>query len=74
MLEIDRNRPLIAASRFREVQQWSPGRADGYLYEACARAAGGDSSGAKHALHRGLERLPGEPGLSALLSSLDPTP
>jgi spermidine synthase len=71
MLEVDRSQPMTAAKRFREVQRLSPLRADGYLYEACARAAGGDSTGARDAVRRGLERLPGEQRLSALLGTLE---
>lgn len=71
MMEVDRRRPLTAAKRFRELQGLNPMRADGYFYEACARAAGGDSAGARDAVRRGLERLPGEQRLSVLLGALE---
>jgi hypothetical protein len=71
MLEINRHRPLAAAARFREVQRWNPRWPDGYLYEARARAAGGDSAGARAAALRGLGVLPGEANLTELLASLD---
>jgi hypothetical protein len=71
LLEIDRSRPLAAAKRFREAQRWSPERADGYLYEASARAAGGDRAGAREALERGLRKLPGDAGLARMMASLE---
>ena len=44
MLEFDRQHPFAAAARFRQVQKWTPDRKDGYVYEARARAAAGDSA------------------------------
>jgi hypothetical protein len=74
LLEIDRSAPLAAAEHFRAVQRLSPDRLDGYLFEAAARAASGDTAGARATLHRGLERLPGETDLHTLLLSLSAIP
>ena len=57
-LELGRHRPLAAAERYHEVQRWDPRDVRGYLLEARARREGGDLSGAREALRRGLGALP----------------
>jgi spermidine synthase len=74
MLEFDRQHPFAAAARFRQVQKWTPDREDGYVYEARARAAAGDSAGARAAIERGLERLPGQSDLTGLLATMGHAP
>jgi len=73
-LELARHRPLAAAERYREVQRWGPGDVRGYLLEARALRAGGDLSGARAALRRGLGALPGNAELARYQAELGSGP
>lgn len=66
VMEVSAGRPLEAAARFRAAQRWQPFGARAYLFEARARAAGGDSAAARAACRRGLRIAPGDPELAAL--------
>jgi predicted Zn-dependent protease len=70
MMELDRQRPLIAAERFREAQRLSPKLAQNYVLEARALLTTGDRPGARAAVRRGLAALPSDPQLSAMLAEL----
>ncbi len=72
MIELNRQRPQVAARHFREAQRLSPRLAQNYLLEARAHLAAGDRAAAKETVHRGLAALPGDPRLSAMLAELGP--
>jgi spermidine synthase len=68
--ELERKGPLAAAEQFREAQRRNPQLVRAYLFEARARSQGGDRDGALAAVHRGLEAVPNDPELTAMLASL----
>jgi predicted Zn-dependent protease len=72
MLELGRQRPRVAAERFREAQRLSPRLALNYVLEARALLSAGDRVGARAAITRGLAALPGDPRLSAMLAEMGP--
>jgi Tfp pilus assembly protein PilF len=70
MVELGRQRPAPAADQFREAQRWNPTVSAGYLLEAQARTQAGDAAGARDAIRRGLQALPGNAELAAALGQL----
>jgi tetratricopeptide (TPR) repeat protein len=70
VFESRRGHPLAAAELFREAERLNPGFPKNYLLEARARLEAGDAAGARAALRRGLDQLPGDPNLAAMLRSL----
>jgi len=70
MHEMAARRPIVAAAHFREAQRLDPGLRKAFLYEARARADGGDSTGARDAARRGLAASPNDRELTLFLRSL----
>jgi spermidine synthase len=69
--ELNRKGPLAAAELFREAQRRNPKLVRAYLFEARARSQGGDKGGALAAVHRGLEAVPNDPDLVAMLATIE---